>query len=302
MKILLIMFCFLSLYSTSALSLVDYSASSSAIMPSKNTAKSTISKRPRRSQRMRVRPRKSTTSSFSMMTFNTSYTNVDNSFGAKEQDVDLYSLGMRLNTPWNIYFDTNFMAGSVSSDEDSAGLEFGNSEVMFGFKWIELGGAYDRMIVDLVAGATFGVEDSSFASERNDKYVGVITQKKFASMDLSLGVEYWFIDDKAMNETSFGGLQKYIASLGWQATSDIRFDLTASFYNLKEVHSLSEGISISEFSPQLLLGLSNHVFLTLGGRFSSGRSFNKSDIGDLRLWNIPSVYGNSLFTNLSFSI
>ena len=121
-------------------------------------------------------------------------------------------------------------------------------------------------------------------------------------MDLSLGMEYWFLDDSVANETSVGGLQKYIASLGWSATSDIRFGLTTTFYRLSEVGNVGESITISEFSPQLILGLSNSLHLILGGKFSSGLDQNKSEVGDLRMWNVPSIYGNSLFTNLSFSI
>jgi len=167
---------------------------------------------------------------------------------------------------------------------------------------MELGGQFDRMIVDLVAGAMFGVEVSKLASQRNDKYVGVITQKKFVNMDLSLGMEYWFLDDGKYNETSVGGLQKYIASVGWSATADIRFDFTATFFRLSEVGNLGEGLAVSEFSPQLILGLSSNFHLILGGKFSSGIEYNEGEVGDLRMWNIPSLYGNSLFANLSFTI
>ena len=162
----------------------------------------------------------------SMFNLHSGYNSVENA-GEK---FDIYSLGITFTTPWKIYLDLDMNYGGNSSAEDSS-YGVGNTELSVGARWLEYGQAYDLISLDVVGGISMGVEDSEIGTERTDHYIGILTKKNFGNADLSLGFEYWFMDDDSYDsEAQIGGHNKYVINGGWNATRDIRFDLTFSFF------------------------------------------------------------------------
>ena len=201
-------------------------------------------------------------------------------------------------TPWKIYLDLDLSYGGVNSEDSSYSL--GNTEFSLGATWLEFGSSYDMMSIDVLGGMSLGVEDSDIGSQRSDSYIGLLSKKNFGTVDLSLGVEYWFMDDEIYNsELSVGSFNKYLINTGWTVSNDIRFDLSLQFINLGEIEGVEE-ISYTEVSPQLGLKLSRGLHLNLGARFSSQKDLGNADLDNLKVWNIPSLYGNSYFTKVSF--
>ena len=231
----------------------------------------------------------------SMFYFSTGY----NSVAGENKKFDQYNLGVTMMTPWKVYFDVDLVYGGGTEEESSFSL--GNTEFSVGATWLEFGRAYDMISVDVIGGMSLGVEESEIGTQRSDSYVGVLTKKNFGSADISLGFEYWFMDDdKYENEIAVGSFNKYLVNAGWTVSNDIRFDLGVQFINLGDIQG-SEDISYTEISPQIGLKLASRLSMVLGARFSSEKDLGELDLDRLKVWNVSSLYGSSFFTKMSFN-
>ncbi len=281
---------FLAVFSSNAL--VDYSPTSS--VRKSNSPKIDITNlqtQTRKSSRVSVRRKNAMAQ---MFFFSTGF----NSISGENSKYDQYGLGVTLMTPWKIYFDLDLNYGGIS--EEGSTYSLGNTEFSVGATWLEFGAAYDMISIDVIGGMSLGVEDSDMASRRDDSYVGLLTKKNFGVVDLSLGFEYWFMDDdKYEGEISPNGFNKYLVNAGWTVSSDIRFDLSVQFINLSDIEG-ADDISYTEVSPQVGLKIGRGLHLNLGGRFSSDKKVGANTLSQLKVWNISSLYGNSYFTKLSF--
>lgn len=284
----LIIFCM-----NSAFALVDYSSDveSSEMM---STPKIDLSNLRSSKSSMQISQRNQ--SNFSrLFYFSTGFNSIDGG----EKKYNQYNLGITLMTPWKIYFDLDLNYGGIA--EEGSTFNLGNTEFSMGATWLEIGNSYDLITIDLLGGMSLGVEKSQIGSQRSDSFVGLLSKKNFGHFDLSLGFEYWFMDDQIyQGETSIGSYNKYLFNAGWTVSNDIRFDLGVQFINLGEIDGV-EDFSYTELSPQIGLTLGRGVNLNLGARFSSGKNVEYTTLDSLKVWNISSLYGNSYFSKLSFN-
>ena len=292
---LLSLFILFTLLLESSYALVDYTPKSS---PSRKTKMPAIdiSNLKSSAETSSVSYSSSSRSSLaSMFYFSTGY----NSIAGEEKKFDQYNLGVTMMTPWNVYFDVDLVYGGGT--EEGSSFSLGNTEFSVGATWLEFGRVYDMISVDVIGGLSLGVDKSDIGTQRSDSYVGVLTKKNFGSADISLGFEYWFMDeDEYENEISVGAFNKYLVNAGWTVSNDIRFDLSIQFINLGDIQG-SDDISYTEISPQIGLRLASRLNMVLGARFSSEKDLGELDLDRLKVWNVSSLYGSSFFTKMSFN-
>ncbi len=296
------------LFATQAMALVDYSDTSDAAPAPKKNNRIKINKRPGNTIRSSA-PSRSSGSGASIGDFSigTSYHSNGVEVGNKSGKVDSLHFNGHFQTNYGFYLTANhYMASSESSDlAVESGMQHGNPKFMVGFNWLRIGGGAEAATIDILAGASFGQNNSDFASTRTDKIFGVETTKKIASMVLGLGYEYRITGSPSTEtELSIGNIQKLYAVLGWMATPDIRFSFEAGTYKLglgDADYALEEKTSFGYASPQLHLALSPAVSLDLGAIFRTKRLGDDSLV-DARLYDLKGAYGSSVLAGLSVSL
>ncbi len=310
-KILLSTF---ALYSTQALSLVDYTEKSS-FRPRNSGAQSVQAKSSpapsstRRSQTSLSSSAPRTRSGF----FSTGiyYQNDEVKLGETSGNVSRMGINAHFETPYNIYLDARYSQAKLSSDllsEDAQGSSFesGNPEMVVGFNWLEFGSQMDAAHIDFLAGLSFG-QDSLYATQRTDKIVGISTAKRFYDFALGLGYQLIITGDSDETEMSIGNISKLTASIGWVVSQDIRFLVEANSYSIGRstdelaVNKLQEKTKVSVISPQLILGISPLVDLTLGAHMATRRLQDDQLLG-AKLWNIDGMYGNALYVKMGLNL
>jgi hypothetical protein len=230
--------------------------------------------------------------------------------------VALYRTEGHFQTLYNIYFDTSYWYASSSSEEFAAleGSKSGNPTVKLGLNWLQMGGTTDLAMVNLYGGAMIAQKNAIFASSRTDKIAGIETSKRFHSFVFGLGYELRMTGaPKGEDEMDLGNVHGVKAALGWTVSSDIRFLLEADRYRIlpktydkgeKNVHplALDRELVFSHVTAKLFLGIGPFVELAMGARFRTS-SPEEDDVPlSARLWDIPSGYGNSIFSSLNISI
>ncbi len=313
-------FKFLSLLSISGLAaiqnvsaLVDYTESSS-FTPKNSGArraeKATPAPAARVSSQIEApRTRSARSGFFSAGLF---YENDDIEVGDVSGTVSKMGVNTHFETPYNIYLDAKYYQAKLSKgksdsfNSEKTSFQSGNPEVMIGFNWLEFGQAMDAAHIDLLAGLSFGQNNSAFATQRTDKIVGVATAKRFYDFALGLGYKMILTGDSDESELAIGNISQLSASLGWVVSQDIRFLVEANSYSIgrstKETAvKLDDKVKVSVVSPQLILGISPLVDLTLGAHLSSRRLQQENLLG-AKLWNIDGLYGNSLYVKMGFNL
>lgn len=213
-------------------------------------------------------------------------------------------------TDYNIFLDTSYYQMSSSDSDLSASGESssqkGNAEVKIGFNWLEIGRAADAVTIDLYGGYSFGQKNSLFATSRDDRLIGITTTKRFFQFVLGLGYELRMTGDGDSDEMNIGNIGTIEANLGWMVSNDIRFLLTAKSYRVNQgdensAFFLNRDLNFSTISPKVILSLSPHINLSLGGHFQTRRLKDQEALG-ANLWGLEGAYGASLLAGLSFTM
>jgi hypothetical protein len=297
--------------SIQTLALVDYTESDSFV-PSRSGA---VSVKPVQMNKQNIkrpaRQEKTGGRSSTRLSGEISYASQSVSLNDTEGKVSTLKLKTHFETDYNIFLDASYYQASSSSSsligENGSSSQKGNPEVVLGFNWLKIGKSADAVTVDILAGFSFGQKNSSFATGRNDKIVGVMTAKRFHHFVLGLGYELRMVGDtQGESELSIGNITTLEANLGWVVSHDIRFLLAAKRYSISAGDStnaryLDQNVSFGTISPKLLLSLSPYIHMSLGANFRSRRIKDSNYLG-ARLWNLDAPYGNSLDVGLSFML
>ncbi len=289
--------------------LVDYTENE-AFKPQRSGASSVANKAP--ASRSVTKPKRGGGGDSTPLGFNTglSYGTQDIELEGQTGKVETMGLEAHFQTRYNIfmavsYFQTKSSSGSLVTEQTS--FQKGNPEITLGFNWLQFGKASDLATVDLYGGLSLGQANSDFATERSDQVVGVSTAKRFYNFALGLGYEYRMTGNGGANEMAIGNITKLSASLGWVVSSDIRFLIEGSTYNIAGTDDagallrLQEKVSFSTVTPQIQLKISPLVDLSLGAKFRT-RRLKDSNLTQARLWSLDGAYGNGVFAGLNFNI
>ncbi len=217
----------------------------------------------------------------------------------EEGKLNITNFHTHIQTPYNIFLDANYWIASSGDYKfvSTAQSQSGNVDVRLGFNWLEFGSDYDRGTIDFYFGSKFRGDASELATSRTDKIVGIETAKRFLSAAIGFGYEYSAHGaPKNSEELTLDATHKLSAAISWQATGDIRFLVEANFYKTKyDKHT----IQYSAITPKLDLRLAPLLGLQLGGVFQMKEAqWSKEDAYQARLWDIPGLYGNSIFAAL----
>ena len=180
--------------------------------------------------------------------------------------IDLYQLSTVMNIPMGLNFSASAMFGDVRSGTD--GMSMVNSRVELGVNWINFGKSKNRMTVDFLTGAEFSSTENGLGHQRNDYYFGVLSHKELGEALIGLGANFWMMGKSERPQDQLDSLKKVHFSLGFNATSDIRFDFLLNYLSFKNMGVDSRSFSYLEFNPNLSLMLSRSFALQLGGKWS----------------------------------
>lgn len=236
------------------------------------------------------------------------YENNDIKLGESAGNVSRMGVSTHFETPYNIYLDANYSQAKLSSSlSNNSNYQTGNPEVMLGLNWLEFGNPMEEAHIDFLAGVSFGQKNSVYATQRTDKIVGISTAKRFYDFALGLGYQLVLTGTPGASELSIGSISKLTASLGWVVSQDIRFLVEANSYSIGSStdslrpNRLQEDVKVSVLSPQLILGVSPLVDLTLGAHLSTRRLKSNQLLG-AKLWNYSGMYGNALYVKMGINL
>ena len=297
-----------TLFTTQAFALVDYSDNEVEVPKKKRNNRIKINKRPVNSVRSSA-PKSGGGDGMSMgeFTIGTGYSSQSVEVGKRAGKVTGWHFEGHFQTNYGFYLTaSHYMAGSDSSDlAESSDMQQGNPVAKIGFNWLRFGSGAEAGTIDILAGASFGQSSSDFASSRTDKIFGIETTKKIASLVLGLGYEYRITGSPSgSEELNIGNIQNIYAVLGWTATPDIRFSFEAGTHSIGQAdgeYSLDEKTSFGYAAPTVHLALSPVVSLDLGAIFRTKRLGN-DDLIDANLYDLKGAYGSSILAGLSIGI
>ena len=290
-----------------SMALVDYTESSS--FKPKNSGARRVKEAPpqRRSTTTVSQESRSSSSRSGFFKAGLSYQNDEVKLGEASGNASRVGIETHFETPYNIFLDARYSQAKLSNElSEDSDFQTGNPELLLGFNWLEFGNPMEAAHIDFLAGLSFGQNDSDFATQRTDKIVGISTAKRFYNFALGLGYQMILTGDSDETELSIGNISKLTASLGWVVSSDIRFLVEANSYSIGRStedtsYKLDEKVKVSVISPQIILGISPTVDLTLGAHLSSRRLQEEQLLG-AKLWNINGLYGNSLYVNMGINL
>ena len=312
-----------SLSSLQLFALVDYSDSSQFKPKGKRTSgvKARKGKRSKASARsVRSTSKRSSKGSkprgMGIFNLSTGMESISVHGSTENSKVGLYRMSGHFQTFHNIYFDSSYWYASSSSEEFASmeGSKSGNPTLKIGLNWLQMGGATDLAMVNLIGGVMLPQDDAIFASSRTDKLVGIETSKRFGSFVFGMGYELRLTgtpgDEKEMDLGSIHGVK---AALGWTVSPDIRFLLEADRYRVlsktydsseENIHplALDRELVFAHLTTKLFLGLGPFIEMALGARFRTSSPTEGEVPLAARLWDLPAGYGNSIFTSLNISI
>jgi len=297
-----------SLFMTSTYGLVDYTEKE-AFVPQASGAASVTKKAP--TPRTVTRPKKSNGQSGPVgISVGTSYGLHDVEVGQASGKVDILGIDAHFQTHYNIFMNVSYYQAKSSNPQlvtDNTSFQEGNPEVILGFNWLQFGKKAELATIDLYGGLSVGQKNSSFATERTDKIVGVSTAKRFYSFALGIGYEHRLTGTGGSEEMIIGDITKLSASLGWVVSKDIRFLIEGTTLNIREGENnfiqsfLDEKVTFGSIKPQLQLRVGRSIDFTLGAQFRTKR-ISREELTLARFWSLDGAYGNSVFSGLSFSI
>ncbi|MFZ4713596.1 MAG: hypothetical protein ACOYL6_07790 [Bacteriovoracaceae bacterium] len=234
---------------------------------------------------------------------------VNTNNGATNGGIDLVKSQLLVDTPYSVFIGGSYWQASSADLYATQSSQAGNPEALLGFNWFRTGSDVDLAKVDIYGGYSFKANNSLFGTSRNDQIFGLHTTKRLSDFAFGLGGEYRKTGRPSNDqEISIGDITKIEASLGWAATSDIRFSLEASVIKVKAAdaslgNALKNNLDFSTLSPKMHLGLTSAVELEFGAAFRTRKntSDKAQDIMDARLLNYSGAYGNSMFVSLNIS-
>lgn len=230
--------------------------------------------------------------------------------GDKKADLQTMKFYGRFETNYNIFIDATYTMLQTSDSilAEDGGWQQGNPQILVGLNWLRFGAPAEMASIDFIGGARMS-SSSELGSSRLDKIVGLETSKRFNMFALGLGYELNLTGTaKEESEMKIGNIHHLKASLGWQASPDIRFAVDGGTVTIGSANEndtglvLSEDVKYSYVSPKLNLGLGPMVSLTMGATFRTRRAKDESQLIAAKLWHLPGLYGNSLFAGLELSI
>ena len=243
--------------------------------------------------------------------FATRYDSIDinTNNGATNGGVDLVKGHLLIESPQRFFISGSYWQASSPDMYATQSSQAGNPEALLGFNWFRSGGDADLTKVDIYGGYSFKANNSLFGSSRNDQIFGLHTSKRLLDFAIGFGGEYRKTGTPSKaNDLSIGDVTKLEASLGWAATSDIRFSMEASMIKVKAAglglqNGLKNNLDFSTLSPKMHLGLSSFVELEFGAVFRTRKTTSEKtqDLMDAKLMNYAGAYGNSMFVGLNIS-
>jgi len=250
---------------------------------------------------------------FKYLQFNTFYDSLSVDYQDIQAKVSTLHANLIFSTPYNLFAEVRYFQGQTSNRDISgkSSLQGGNPYAKIGFNWLQIGTREDNARVDLFGAFSAGMKQSALASTRTDKIAGVESSRRFYDFVLALGGEVVITGDpEDKSELAIGNIFKMGAAIGWVVSEDIRLSLETNYYKINErsdktAYRLSEGLSFSTISPLLTLGFSSIFELKMGAhlRVKRAQTANKNEnLLDAKLFNIPAVYGNSIFAGLNISV
>lgn len=236
-----------------------------------------------------------------------SYLSHDVKLGDTQGKVGMLKINAHFQTDYNIFLGAKYqqvMTSSSTLTSEGQG-EQGNPELILGFNWLKIGQSNEASTVDLYGGLSFGQGNSSFATKRTDRILGITTAKRFHQFVLELGYELRMVGHGSQEELEIGNINTIQANFGWVVSGDIRFMLTAKNYRVSKGENdthpnlLDQELKFSTISPRLMLSISPLVNIHMGAEFRT-RRMKSDDVLSARLWNLDAPYGNTLSFGLSF--
>ncbi len=308
-SLVLILILFLSVNNIYAL--VDYSGSS-LIQKKRTSKRNKISNRQEKTSKSKYKVQKKTAAEDYFISLGSKFESLSVDSSLSKSNVLIYDLFLDFKTP----FDTSFLVHYLNLSSDSillspttTSLQEGDLGVDMVFNWLRLGTGSNATAINLIFGIKTALEQSDYTSGRTDKIVGFETTKRFYNFLLSFNYRYSFAGEVDSDQKlSIGNIQTVTAKLGWRATSDIVFQLEGGTTKILKPGNtggslqLSSDESIGYISSKLNLGLSRFVELELGASFRTKEAKNIDELLMAGLWDIPYLYGNSLFASFIFSI
>ncbi len=291
---------------TRSYALVDYSESESEFRPKSATPTPRIKKRSSpKIKKVRSSRRSPSKGGGQNIFLGSSYENMDVSSFKTGGQLSRVNIAGHFQTPFNVSLGAEYWHVLESKGYGYLTEDKGNASVILGLNWLKFGNKNDGTTIDILAGMSFGQANSTFATSRTDKIVGVETNKSFYQFALGLGFKY-LLTGAVTNpeEMEIGNIRKLYAFLSWRATQDIRFLAEAGTNTVGAkrdvMNGLSEDITFGYFTPKLNLGVGQSVFLELGALFRTKR-MQKNDVIRARLYDLKGAYGNSLTASLNIA-
>ncbi len=291
-------------YSYSLVDYTDYDASSV------RTSRKSVKRSAKNNSISKRRTARRSTSGKKYLDFSTSFSNSKFDTISRSGKFDRLDFKASMATDYDLYLDVEYpmFSGRVYNDQDETSYQAGNPLVLMGLNWLQFGGRGEALNLDLEVG--FRLSGSGeFASGRTDKIIGVSTSKRLGNVGLSFGYHYIFTgtSDKEL-ESDIGNIAKVAFEAGWVVSSDIAFMIKAQNISLSKSDDLGRAIRLNEtikystITPKLQLQLASSVKMFMQAVFRMRRPKQEFLSGNLGLWHLDGLYGNSLSAGLGFDI
>jgi hypothetical protein len=290
-----------------AIALVDYSEESPSFTP-KNSRAKRIPKR--KSIASLPAPTKSSSGPSGMFELSTDYESINVQSDTAVGKVSKLNFDGYFETNYNLFLDLSFWTASSEqiAIADQSDYQKGNPVAKMGFNFFRHGAVSEMSSIDIFGGASFGAKNSNFATSRTDKIFGVTSSKRFMQFVFGMQYEYRITGaPKDSVEMGIGNMQLLSATLGWQVSRDISFFLEGGTVKIAGKNdadrelSLGEKVSFGYVNPELQLGISPSVQLSLGAIFRTKR-LRQENIVAAKLWDVKGSYGSSIIAGLKLSI
>ncbi len=296
MKYFLVLISFLSLTSSKAFALIDYSESVPVSSETK-TANNSYKKMPEASTKSAGSSRGlAWKSDLSLTTHYESLEISGQKYGALKFDT-------HIQTPANVFFNASYWHAQSGKENSS-----GNPKLVVGFNWLKLGSASDEAKFDIFGGLKLSAK-SQLGSSRTDKIVGVETTKRFGTFGLGIGYDLTMTGEASSpSEYGIGNINHIAISGGWMVSPDIQFELELDNFTIgkskdpNRLNGLIGQANFSTFSPKINLGLAPAVNLEMGARFRIKKAQESANLFGAKVFDLNGANANSLFAGLNLTI
>lgn len=293
-KSLLIGSAVITLFSTNAFALVDYSESSSD-----STSSAPANKSLQKMSRPASSPGSKSLTWKADFSFATNY----ESMQIGEEKYGVINFGTHIQTPMNVYLDASYWTANGDNGSNN-----GNPKIILGFNWLRFGSPSDEAKLDIYGGMKLS-STSALGSSRTDKIVGAETTKRFGTFGLGLGYDMTITGTpKNTADQSIGNINRLTISGGWMVSNDIQFEIEAENFTINPgkdssaSNKLGEKVSFSTLSPKLNLNLAPAVNLELGARFRMKKAKSEANLMTAKVFDLHGANTNSLFAGLNLTL